>query len=324
VGAAVALAVLGPALGPGAVLTLDAAFVGRIPVPAGMWGLGPELPRRVPLGLVLSWASAAGLGARAGTLLLGAALAVAFVGAARLVGDIGWPTRLASGLVYALSPLLLTRMGAGQWTAVVPFALLPWALPTLLRPGQRPSRTFLWAAALGATGSVGGTLVALVVVVGVVAERTRAALEGVASAALAQLPWVVPALIVGVGSAGHTGASLFATRAGGPFGAASLLAGHGFWRAPTQVGGDGTVGTALVGVGLLALALLGARALPAAWRWRAGVAAGLGVGLAIVKLKRLSGLRVTRKTVTEGLGILRHDAQPPDGQRPEIAAPETR
>jgi putative superfamily III holin-X len=48
------------------------------------------------------------------------------------------------------------------------------------------------------------------------------------------------------------------------------------------------------------------------------------LGIAYLKLKRLSGLKQTRKTVTEGLGILRHDAQPPDGQRPEIAAPETR
>jgi hypothetical protein len=48
------------------------------------------------------------------------------------------------------------------------------------------------------------------------------------------------------------------------------------------------------------------------------------LGIAYLKLKRLSGLKRTRETVTEGLGILRHDAQPPDGKRPEIAAPETR
>jgi len=45
------------------------------------------------------------------------------------------------------------------------------------------------------------------------------------------------------------------------------------------------------------------------------VLGGIGVFIAVVKLKRLSGLRVTRKTVTESLGMLRHD-----GQQPEIAA----
>lgn len=49
------------------------------------------------------------------------------------------------------------------------------------------------------------------------------------------------------------------------------------------------------------------------------VLGGIGVLIAIRKLKRLSGLRATRKTVTEGLGMLRQD-----GQQPEIAAPGAR
>src|SRR5260370_14261124 len=52
--------------------------------------------------------------------------------------------------------------------------------------------------------------------------------------------------------------------------------------------------------------------------------AGVAVGIALLKLRHLSGLRKTRKTVTEGLGMLRHDAQHPDGQRPEIAARKPR
>lgn len=61
--------------------------------------------------------------------------------------------------------------------------------------------------------------------------------------------------------------------------------------------------------------------------------AGLGVGIAVLKLKRLSGLQKTRQTVTEGLGMLRQngqlpegqlpEGQLPDGQRPEIAARKT-
>jgi hypothetical protein len=51
--------------------------------------------------------------------------------------------------------------------------------------------------------------------------------------------------------------------------------------------------------------------------------AGIAVGIAALKVRRISGLRQTRKTVTEGLGMLRHEAQGPDGQRPEIAARKT-
>lgn len=56
--------------------------------------------------------------------------------------------------------------------------------------------------------------------------------------------------------------------------------------------------------------------------------AGIGVGIAVLKLQRLSGLQKTRQTVTEGLGILRQNGQQPEGQlpggqRPEIAARKT-
>ena len=49
----------------------------------------------------------------------------------------------------------------------------------------------------------------------------------------------------------------------------------------------------------------------------------LALGIAYLKLRRVSGLSKTRKTVTEGLGLLRQNGQQPDGQRPEITAPKT-
>jgi hypothetical protein len=67
------------------------------------------------------------------------------------------------------------------------------------------------------------------------------------------------------------------------------------------------------------------------WTWAAFlIVAGayvlfavLVLGIAYLKLRRLSGLKETRKTVTEGIGILRNEGQLPDGQQPEIAARET-
>jgi Putative Actinobacterial Holin-X, holin superfamily III len=105
--------------------------------------------------------------------------------------------------------------------------------------------------------------------------------------------------------------------------------------AKTELKGDAKrVGIAVAGFGLaafvgclvlvlLCIALAFGLVALGIWTWAAFLIvagacillAGLGVGLAIVKLKRLSGLRVTRKTVTEGLGMLRHDSQ-----QPEIAA----
>ena len=56
--------------------------------------------------------------------------------------------------------------------------------------------------------------------------------------------------------------------------------------------------------------------------------AGVAVGIAALKLRHLSGLRRTRKSVTEGFGMLRRDGQRPevghDGKRPEITARKPR
>lgn len=109
--------------------------------------------------------------------------------------------------------------------------------------------------------------------------------------------------------------------------------------AKTELKGDARrVGIAVAGFGLaafvgclvlvlLSIALAFGLVALGIWTWAAFlivaglyiVLGGIGVGLAVLKLKRLSGLRVTRKTVTENLGMLRHD-----GQQPEIAAPKTR
>ena len=51
--------------------------------------------------------------------------------------------------------------------------------------------------------------------------------------------------------------------------------------------------------------------------------AALVLGIAYLRVRRLSGLNKTRKTVTEGLELLRHEDQPPDGQRPEITTRTT-
>jgi hypothetical protein len=51
--------------------------------------------------------------------------------------------------------------------------------------------------------------------------------------------------------------------------------------------------------------------------------AALILGIAYLRLRRLSGLKKTRETVSEGLAVLGRDSQQPDGQRPEITARKT-
>src|SRR5437764_9796774 len=84
-GIALAALVLGPALAPGSLLNLDLVLTPTIPVPRGVWALGPELSRRVPLGVPLAWASTLIGGPLAGKLPLGGPIAIAFVGLWRLL-----------------------------------------------------------------------------------------------------------------------------------------------------------------------------------------------------------------------------------------------
>jgi len=51
--------------------------------------------------------------------------------------------------------------------------------------------------------------------------------------------------------------------------------------------------------------------------------AALILGIAYLKLRRLSGLKKTRETVSEGLAVLGRDSQQPDGQQPETTARKT-
>ena len=51
--------------------------------------------------------------------------------------------------------------------------------------------------------------------------------------------------------------------------------------------------------------------------------AGIALAIALIRVRRLSGLNKTRKTVSEGLGIMRLNGKQPDGERPEITASKT-
>ncbi len=115
-----------------------------------------------------------------------------------------------------------------------------------------------------------------------------------------------------------------------------------------RVGLAGALGGVAAFVGCLVLVLLciafayGLVAL-GIWRWAAFLIvagtcvllAGAAVGVAILRLRGLSGLKRTRKSVTEGFGMLRRDGQDTavsangdrpgigrDGQQPQIAGRE--
>ena len=306
VGLVLSLAVMGPALRPGSLLNLDLVLVPDPPVPSGVWGLGPELPRRVPMWVPVAWLSSLVGGDLVGRLLLIGGLVVAFAGmyrlTARVVGaraGIPWAP-LAAAVLYAFGPFMLTRLAVGHLMIVWTMAVLPWALPDLLRPDRSPRRVLLWSAAIGFTGVYGGTIVALVLVAGVIGRPGRR-LGAIALAYLVgQLPWLVPLAIVGSGRSAIADASGFPTVLSGLDGVGRLLAGHGFWNPPFQVGAPGGWGVALMGFALLGLAAVGTSSLPRAWRVPLVGLAALGLVLSAASgVPGLDGLvaRISRTPI---------------------------
>jgi hypothetical protein len=254
---------LGPLFRGGALLGLDVAVLPTMKIPAGVWGLGPELPRRGLWLVPAAWLGQLVGGTRAIALLLAVALTCGFVGAARLSAEAPKICRLGSGALYAFSPFVMTRIGVGHLSLVMAMGVLPFALDALLHPGDDLGRTFRWSTALALTGVFGGVLAGVALAVGLVVSggrRLRAAAAGLAGQCL----WLVPLLIVAAQSdAGHPAdSSAFAADVGGVLGLPRLLAGDGFWARPEQVGLRNALVVASIGLVLLALALLGQRDLP--------------------------------------------------------------
>src|SRR5688572_29685979 len=136
----VSITMIGPGLRPGALLNLDLVVIDEVQVPRGMWGLGPELPRRVPLWGPLAWLSELVGGELLTKAAMVASIAIAAAGmyrlVARLVERASVATALGAAALYAIGPFFLTRLAVGQLNVVWAMALVPWALPDLLQPAR--------------------------------------------------------------------------------------------------------------------------------------------------------------------------------------------
>ena len=171
-GLVLGVAIVGPGLSADALLNLDLVVFDRMPAP-DWWGIGPEVPRHGPLTAAIALLSQALPGPLLVSTVMALAVAVAFAGASRLASDSGVTGQVLAGMLYAAGPFMLTRIGVGHLGLVVAVALLPWALPTLLRPGDDLRRTFLWSLAFSATGYYGASLAVIAVATGLVADRFR-------------------------------------------------------------------------------------------------------------------------------------------------------
>lgn len=275
-----AVLVVGPGLAPGGWLNLDLVVTPTVQMPSGIWGLGPELPRRIPVFAFVAWLGSVMGGELAMKMFVVAILTCAFAGAAHLLAGKPALIQVGAGALYALGPFMVTRIGVGQLTVAAAMAVLPWALPSILVPGRDLRRTLLWSIALGLTGFVGGVFALLALAVGCATHRWHRGVRVLAAAVVSQLPWLVPGMVVVSQGGTLSSSGSFRTDVGGIGGPFRLATGYGFWLPALQSGGHGGVFIVIIGALLIGLAAYGHSQLPAEWRTAALTLAIIGGGYA--------------------------------------------
>lgn len=253
---------LGPALGPGYVLSYDLVWVPDLAFRGDFLGLSTGLPRAVPSDAVVAVLDEVVPGQLLQKLMLAGFLVAAGVGTARLVrpGPGATLARLVAVTLVTWNPFVVERLVIGHWPVLVGYAVLPWLVAAARRwrtEGRMPAQ--LWVLApLGCLSASAGVVTAVVVLAFAVGRRRWLGPLGLVVAANA--PWVVAGLLHAPTAAGDAlGARVFALSAEGslpaPLAALSL---GGIWNSevvpPTRTGFQAWVALGFL-VGLAAVGL---------------------------------------------------------------------
>ena len=316
----VALLVTAPLLAPGYVLLRDMVAVPRLSLGPAALGLGSGLPRAVPEDAVVALLTTVVPGQLVQKAALFAAVALAVLGAARLVPPDDEGRRgmagAAAGLVYGWSPWVAERLLMGHWSLLLGYAALPWVARSalLLRAGAPGGLARLVLACALAALTPSGTLLAAGVALVLVGRRRLGPVLAVLLALAG--PWVVAGLLHPGGTASASaGVAAFAARSENWAGSlVAVLGTGGIWNAGAVPASRASVLAPLVTVLLVALAgwgwaASGALRAPGPVRRLVGLAA---VGLVLACAGTVPGLRdVLESVVTAvpGGGLLR------DGQK---------
>jgi hypothetical protein len=286
---ALALLLLGPALGAGYVLSYDMVWVPHLALRGDFLGFSTALPRAVPSDAVVAVVDDVVPAMLLQKAVLLGSLVAAALGMARLVGD-SLAARLTAVTLTVWNPFTVERLVIGHWTVLVGYGVLPW----LVLAGRAARRTgrlpvVAWVLVpLGSLSASAGLVSAIALLVSGwrsprAIRRTDVAL--LLCALVGNAPWVAAGLLHATSATG-SGASVFALHREGslPAPLAGLGMG-GIWNADVVPGSRHTFLAWLSLVVVVALAVVGART----WRERTrGESARLlilwltGYGIALV------------------------------------------
>jgi hypothetical protein len=259
---ALALLVLGPALGAGFVLIRDMVWVPDLALTGDTLGLGSGLPRAVPSDAVVAVLDEVVPGMLLQKLVLVLTLTAGGVGAARLLGResrLGF--RLVAVTVYSWNALVAERLLMGAWPVLVGYAVLPWLLVAARswRERDRMPLSLLVLVPLGCLSASAGLATGVALLAGAVGRGRTA--RSVLLVVAGNAPWLVAGLLhAGSATSDSAAAEVFALRGEGsvPAPLAALTLG-GIWNTDVQPGArTGALGWVALVV-LVGLAAVGAR-----------------------------------------------------------------
>ncbi len=204
---------LGPALGPGYVLTYDLVWVPHLDLRGDFLGFATALPRAVPSDAVVAVLDDVVPAQLLEKLALFVPLVLAGVGAARLVGG-STTARLTAVTLAVWNPFTAERLGIGHWTVLVGYGMVPWLVlagRTTRRTGRVPAVAWALVAIGSLSASAGLVSAVTLLVTGWTSsrDRLRTNLVLVGCAVAGNAPWLLAGLLH-AGSATGSGASVFA------------------------------------------------------------------------------------------------------------------
>ncbi len=304
--AALALVVVAPLLSPGFTLVYDMVFVPHPHFTADLVGLSGIYPRTVPTEAWVAGLSWIVGGAVVQKAVLFGIFMLAGLGAANLAPAERNVGRIAAGVLYAWNPMTYERLLLGQWSLLLGYAVLPWAVSAAVHWRARTpgSSARLVLALAGLTlaspylGLLGGAIALIVAMwpppergtspgasAGGSAEPRGRVARVIAGFVAVNLVWLVPALLHPSQPARSAlGVELFRAGSDSPLGTfGSLVSLGGIWRGDLAPPGRTTIAWIPAFVLIVVIAIGGVRRFRAAWPTgaRRGLVAAAIAGVAL-------------------------------------------
>ena len=286
-GVILALLVIGPGFGMGAWVNLDQTVLPKMAVPNSLFGVGPELPRRALFTTIPALFSFMGAAALVMKIIVVALFGFAVAGICRWLERCHALAAFGAGVLYILSPFVITRLAIGHLGLIWAAAFLPHALKAWLDPSVRWPKVFLYGVLLSLGGQLAGGAVILIAPAIVIRRGMRHGLIPMVLVLSAQASWAASGWAISTASGFRQPNSFdFPTRLKGWLAPFRVIAGEGYFHTtasptPLALPASVAVGLAIFGLSTVGFCSVGRR-VPRGYLLALGWVVAVGMSVALL------------------------------------------